>query len=85
MIMLFCLNCNVVNGSGVDTKDKQFTVYTEDQMLNECIKANFVDCRLNAYPYLDLGQNKVHDVMASFLRACTSKSHILRGHLVYGS
>lgn len=35
------------------TKNKQFTVYTEDQILNECIKANFIDCRLNAYPHLE--------------------------------
>ncbi len=30
----------------------QFTVYTFDQILNECIKANFIDCRVNAYPVL---------------------------------
>ncbi len=30
----------------------QFTVYTFDQILNECIKANFLDCRINAYPDL---------------------------------
>ena len=31
---------------------KQFTIYNEEQILNECIKANFIDCRLNAYPAL---------------------------------
>lgn len=35
------------------TKNQQFTVYNEDQILNECIKANFIDCRLNAYPHLE--------------------------------
>jgi hypothetical protein len=30
----------------------QFTIYTLDQILNECIKANFLDCRINAYPVL---------------------------------
>ena len=35
------------------SKGKQFTVYNKDQILNECIKANFVDCRLNGYPILD--------------------------------
>jgi hypothetical protein len=29
------------------SKGKQFTVYDKDQILNECIKADFVDCRLN--------------------------------------
>ena len=35
------------------TKGKQFTVYDKGQILNECIKANFLDCRLNGYPILD--------------------------------
>jgi len=35
------------------SKGKQFTVYNEDQILNECIKASFVDCRLNGYPIPD--------------------------------
>jgi hypothetical protein len=35
------------------TKGHQFIVYNEDQILNECIKANFIDCRLNAYPDLE--------------------------------
>ena len=32
------------------SQGRQFTVYNEEQILNECIKANFVDCRINAYP-----------------------------------
>jgi len=34
-------------------KGKQFTVYDKDQILNECIKASFVDCRLNGYSIPD--------------------------------
>jgi hypothetical protein len=34
------------------SQGRQFTVYSEDQILNECEKAGFVDCRLNAYPVL---------------------------------
>jgi hypothetical protein len=29
---------------------RQFIVYNQEQILNECIKANFIDCRINAYP-----------------------------------
>jgi hypothetical protein len=29
---------------------KQFIVYNQKQILNECIKANYIDCRINAYP-----------------------------------
>ena len=32
------------------SKGKQFAVYNKEQILQECIKANFVDCRINAYP-----------------------------------
>lgn len=35
------------------SKGKQFTVYNKDQILNECIKASFIDCRLSAYPVSD--------------------------------
>jgi Primase X len=31
------------------SQGRQFIVYSEDQILNECEKAGFVDCRLNAY------------------------------------
>jgi hypothetical protein len=34
------------------SQGRQFTIYNEEQFLNECIKANFIDCRLNAYPVL---------------------------------
>ena len=35
------------------SNNKQFTVYNREQILNECIKADFIDCRINAYPVLD--------------------------------
>src|SRR5215211_4476800 len=34
---------------------KQFTVCNKEQILNACIKSNFKDCRLNAYPVLEDG------------------------------
>ena len=35
------------------SKGKQFTVYNKEQILDGCIKSNFIDCRLNAYPVLE--------------------------------
>jgi hypothetical protein len=35
----------------------QFTVYNKEQILNKCIKADFIDCRINAYPVLDDNNN----------------------------
>jgi hypothetical protein len=32
---------------------RQFIVYNKEQILNECIKADFIDCRVNAYPVLE--------------------------------
>ena len=37
------------------TNGKQFTVYNKEQILDACIKSNFIDCRLNAYPVLEDG------------------------------
>lgn len=34
------------------SQGRQFTIYNEEQILNECIKANFIDCRLSAYHVL---------------------------------
>lgn len=34
---------------------RQFTVLNNEQILQECEKANNIDCRLNAYPLLDDG------------------------------
>ena len=36
-------------------KGKQFIVYNKEQILNACIKSNFLDCRINAYPVLEDG------------------------------
>ena len=41
--------------STVASQGKQFIVYNKEQILNACIKSNFVDCRLNAYPILEDG------------------------------
>jgi len=35
------------------SNNRQFTVYNREQILNECIKADFIDCRINAYPVLE--------------------------------
>ena len=37
------------------SEGKQFTVYNKEQILDGCIKSNFIDCRLNAYPVLEDG------------------------------
>jgi hypothetical protein len=34
------------------SQGRQFIIYNEEQIISECIKANFIDCRLNAYPIL---------------------------------
>jgi hypothetical protein len=34
------------------SQGRQFIVYNEEQIISECIKSNFIDCRLNAYPIL---------------------------------
>jgi hypothetical protein len=39
------------------SNNTQFTVYNKEQILNECIKADFIDCRINAYPVLDNNSN----------------------------
>jgi hypothetical protein len=38
------------------SQGRQFIVYNEDQILNECEKAGFVDCRLNAYPIVTFSE-----------------------------
>jgi hypothetical protein len=57
------------------TKGKQFTVYDKDQILNECIKANFVDCRLNGYPVLDkeIGIEDYHHADLDYVK-CKSQT-----------
>ena len=41
------------------SKAKQFIIYNEEQILNECIKANFIDCRLNAYPLCEYDDDNI--------------------------
>lgn len=35
------------------SNNRQFTVNNKEQILSECIKADFIDCRINAYPVLE--------------------------------
>lgn len=35
------------------SNNRQIIVYNKEQILNECIKSNFIDCRVNAYSVLD--------------------------------
>jgi len=35
------------------SNNKQFTVYNKEQLLEEYTKADFIDCRINAYPVLE--------------------------------
>jgi hypothetical protein len=52
------------------SQGRQFTVYNEEQILNECIKSNFIDCRLNAYPVLsgdDLPSTSLHAPILIFI------------------
>jgi hypothetical protein len=37
------------------SQGRQFIVYNEEQIISECIKSNFIDCRLNAYPIISEG------------------------------
>ena len=41
--------------STFESKEKQFMVYKKEHILDACIKSNFMDCRLNAYPVLEDG------------------------------
>lgn len=43
------------------SNNKQFTVHNKEQILNECIKADFIDCRINAYPVLE--KNNYHSYL----------------------
>lgn len=41
--------------STLASQGNQFIVYNKEQILDACIKSNFMDCRLNAYPVLEEG------------------------------
>jgi hypothetical protein len=42
---------------------KQFNVYNKQQILKECIRSNFFDCRLNAYPILEDGMLQAPNII----------------------
>ena len=41
--------------STLASQGNQFIVYNKEQILDACIKSNFMDCRLNAYQVLEEG------------------------------
>jgi hypothetical protein len=47
------------------SQGRQFIVYTEDQIFNECEKAGFVDCRLNAYPVSEESQSNELNIFSA--------------------
>jgi hypothetical protein len=47
------------------SQGRQFIVYTEDQILHECEKAGFVDCRLNAYSVLEQLQSNELNIFSA--------------------
>jgi hypothetical protein len=49
--------------STLTSNGKQFTVFNKEQILEECIKSNFIDCRLNAYPVLEEGQLQAPNII----------------------
>ena len=55
------------------SNDRQFTVYDKEQILKECIKANFIDCRINAYPILYDSNNSIQAPNVIFLDLDLSK------------
>jgi len=47
------------------SQGRQFIVYSEDQILNECEKASFVDCRLNAYSVSEESQSNELNIFSA--------------------
>jgi hypothetical protein len=47
------------------SQGRQFIVYSEDQILNECEKAGFVDCRLNAYSVSEESQSNELNIFSA--------------------
>jgi hypothetical protein len=47
------------------SQGRQFIVYSEDQILTECEKAGFVDCRLNAYFVSEESQSDAFDIFSA--------------------
>jgi hypothetical protein len=42
---------------------RQFTVYSREQILEECFKSNFINCRINAYPVLGKNQHQSPNII----------------------
>ncbi|HZC50632.1 MAG TPA: hypothetical protein VE244_16395 [Nitrososphaeraceae archaeon] len=47
------------------SQGRQFIVYNKDQIFNECEKAGFVDCRLNAYPISEESQSNELNIFSA--------------------
>jgi len=47
------------------SQGRQFIVYSEDQILHECEKAAFVDCRINAYSVSERSQSDALDIFSA--------------------
>ena len=45
------------------SQGKQFIVCNKEQILDACIKSNFKDCRLNAYPILEDGLQQAPNIL----------------------
>jgi hypothetical protein len=52
---------------------RQFTVYSKYRILNECIKSNFLDCRINAFPDLPYSRIPIHAPNIVFIDLDLSK------------
>jgi hypothetical protein len=48
------------------SQGRQFIVYSEAQILNECEKAGYIDCRLNAYPINTISEELQYDDLDIF-------------------
>jgi hypothetical protein len=47
------------------SQGRQFIVYSEDQILHECEKAGFVDCRINAYSVSEESQSNELNIFSA--------------------
>jgi hypothetical protein len=45
------------------SEGRQFVIWNENQIMQECEKANYVDCRLNAYPIFEEGNQIVPSII----------------------
>lgn len=47
------------------SQGRQFIVYNEEQIISECIKTNFIDCRLNAYSVSEESQSNELNIFSA--------------------